>query len=375
LWLNKSFSEKSPLICTLLYSLLPVFVDMRPILITFFLLSSYLRPVFAQDPHFSQFFNAPHYINPALTGTQYGDWCIMGNFRQQWGNAATPFNTQSLSFEQKFLKEDNENILAIGVSMMNDQTMNGAFRSVYASGTLAYHQNISDNSNFALGFLGSYNNRRLDYSKLTFGEQFSSGGFDLALPNGETNLSNLKPYFSLGTGLMYTYFSNYNDFILDIGFSAYDINQPRLSFLNDENNKLYVRYAGNLNAQYYPSEKVRLNFFSVYHRQGIQNYFSVGGSIGRNLGLPDHEVMTYLGAWFREGDAVYPYLGFSWDNVQVGLTYDIVISKQNLGPVNPQVFELSFVYTKNKRSSIYDQVGCPNWNRIVRNPTSGMKFR
>lgn len=348
---------------------------MRLKIIAAFFIFGLVTRVSAQDPHFSQFFNAPHYINPALTGTQYGDWCIMGNFRQQWGNAATPFNTQSLSFEQKFLREDNDNILAMGVSLMNDQTMNGAFRSTYASGTLAYHQNVSYNSNIALGFFGSYNNRRLDYNKLTFGEQFTSGGFNLALPNGETNLSNLKPYFSLGTGLMYTYFSNYNEFILDIGLSAYDINQPRLSFLNDENNKLNVRYAANLNAQYYPSEHLRLNFFSVYHRQATQNYFSVGGSVGRGVELMSHHVMVSAGAWFREGDAVYPYLGFSWDNIQVGLTYDIVISKQNLGPVNPQVFELSFVYTKKKRSSVYDQVGCPNWNRIVRNPTSGLKVR
>ena len=319
--------------------------------------------VSAQVPHFSQFFMAPHYVNPALTGTQYGDWCIMGNLRQQWGNASTPFNTQSMALEYKFYNENNDNVLAVGGALMNDQTMNGAFRSVYFNGTMAYHLNLSKYSNIAAGFFGSYNNRRLDYSKLTFGQQFTSGGFDLSLPTGETGLASMKPYLSLGSGILYTHFSDDNRFVLDVGGAAFDINQPSLSFLNDQSNRLNIRYAGNLNVQYYPNDLVALNFFSVYHRQATQNYFSVGGAVGRKVGSVDSDIMGFIGAWYREGDAVYPYVSLKWSNVQVGLTYDIVVSKQNKGPVNPQVFELSFIYTgKVPKSKYYD---CPFKRRIV----------
>jgi type IX secretion system PorP/SprF family membrane protein len=321
----------------------------------------------SQDPHFSQFFMAPQYVNPALIGTQFGDWCVMGNMRQQWGNAFTPFNTQSLAGEYKFNNTGSNNIWAIGGSFMSDQTMNGSFRSTYKTATLVYSQSINDYNYIAAGFQVQHANRRLDYSKLSFGQQFTSRGFDLALPNGESTLLSTIPYYSIGAGMLFTHATKDNAIVIDIGLAAYDINQPIISALGDKYNFLNIRYVGNLNLQYDPSDQVLFNFFSVYHRQATQNYFSLGGSIGYTLEDAGREKIGFLGAWFREGDAIYPFVGLKWQDVQIGLSYDVVISKQNNYPINPQAFELSFIYTHVVSSSrkISRYFECPYKRRVV----------
>ena len=52
--------------------------------------------LFAQDPHFSQFYANPMYINPAFAGsTNHGR--IVTNARNQWSSIAGTFTTMSAS--------------------------------------------------------------------------------------------------------------------------------------------------------------------------------------------------------------------------------------------------------------------------------------
>jgi hypothetical protein len=75
--------------------------------------------------------------------------------------------------------------------------------------------------------------------------------------------------------------------------------------------------------------------------------------------------MAFAGAWFREGDAILPYAGLRINNVKVGLSYDITISKQNKGPVNPRSFELSMIYTRERHPNT--TMGCrvPRYYQIL----------
>lgn len=38
------------------------------------------------DPHFTQYYVYPSWLNPALTGAFDGDYRISGIYRNQWGN-------------------------------------------------------------------------------------------------------------------------------------------------------------------------------------------------------------------------------------------------------------------------------------------------
>lgn len=296
----------------------------------------------AQDPHFSQFFMAPQFVNPAIVGTSSGDWRLMSNLRQQWGNAGTPFNTETFAGELKLIgKEKTDNTLGAGFALMSDQSMNGSFRSVYLSGSLAYHTQLSDKSRFGMGFQGTYANRRIDYSKLTFGEQFTSGGFDVNLPTGENAISNMKPFFSAGAGLLYNYSTEILN--IDAGVAAFHLNKPKQTFLDNGNEILPIRYLAHANLEYKASDLMLFGVNTCFQQQAKPAYFAIGGSVGMDLSAGDGSSVIYGGGWFREGDSFYPYAGWLINNVQIGFSYDITHSKQDQGPSIPKSFEMSIV--------------------------------
>jgi type IX secretion system PorP/SprF family membrane protein len=313
---------------------------------------SVIQTVVAQDPHFSQFFMAPQLINPALTGFGYGKWRVMGNVRQQWGNASTPFNTQVFAADYKVREtetgylvrnEYQKNVLAIGGYFMNDRSMFGAFKSIYAGGSLSYNIHISPSSQIAAGFQASYGNRRVDYSRLTFAQQFTSGGFDISLPTGEKSLQAMKPFYSLASGILYNYHNDITE--VDIGAAVFDINEPKQTFIDDPRQELKRRYVFHANVEREIADNLILKVNSIFHLQVVQNYFAVGGCLGMNVTEERGKYMVYGGAWFREGDAIYPFAAIQIKNLLVGLSYDVTVSKQNLGPNNPHSFELSFLFT------------------------------
>jgi type IX secretion system PorP/SprF family membrane protein len=209
--------------------------------------------LFAQDPHFSQFFMAPQLINPALTGTG-SEAKLAANFRQQWSNAGTPFRTISLAGDGKLYQSESGSFIGGGLTFMSDQSMNGAFKSTYASTAVNVNIALFEGHSIGLGFEGCYGNRRIDYSELTFGEQFRSYGFDVTLPTGESALSNMKPFLSLGTGFIYSYKEPY--FNVEAGFAAFHVNKPQQSFVNDALQHVPVRFTAFASGDYVASDRV-----------------------------------------------------------------------------------------------------------------------
>ncbi len=335
---------------------------MRKLTITLCILTMHIICA-AQDPHFSQFFMAPNFINPALTAVSNSDWRIMGNLRQQWGNAGTPFNTQVVAGEMKLTGKEtddpniyNQNTLACGLALMSDQSMFGAFRSTYAVGTLSYKAMLTEEQSISLGIHGMYGNRNIDYSRLTFGEQFTSGGFDASFPSGEQALSTMKSFFSLGAGLLYSYQTP--DINIGVGASVFHLNNPKQTFLDDPTQIIPKRYLAHAYLEYPVSDFVSLNLNACYQLQALPSYFSVGGALGYDLS-GDKNSILYTGGWFREGDSFYPYLGWSIGLVQIGFSYDITHSKQNLGPSIPKSFEMSFVIRQKSDPDKKLRAGCP----------------
>jgi type IX secretion system PorP/SprF family membrane protein len=297
----------------------------------------------AQDPHYSQFFMAPQLINPALSGTG-NEARLVANFRQQWSNAGTPFRTISLAGDGKIFENESGSFLSTGVTFMSDQSMNGAFKSTYISGALSYHAALFDGHSIGLGFEGCYGSRRIDYSELTFGEQFRSYGFDVNLPTGESALSNMKPFLSIGTGLVYRYKEEFLN--IEGGIAAFHINKPQQSFVKDELQHVPVRITAFASGDYVLSDRVILNFNMAYQQQQTQHYFTAGGCAGLDISGGLREKMLFAGGWYRSSDAFFPYLGLVFDNFQFGFSYDVTLSKQNNSSMPPQSIELSMIIRK-----------------------------
>ena len=297
----------------------------------------------AQDPHFSQFFASPQFTNPALVGIGSGNWRVMSNYRNQWGDAGTAFNTKTFAGDITFSRKNLEdNHFGLGLTFMTDESLQGAFKSTYASSSVAYQVKLDEYHRLGLGVQALFGNRLIDFSRLTFGEQFTSGGFDMSLPSGETALANMKPFLSVGAGLLYSY-NNKDNLNVDIGMAGFNLNQPRQTFLKDIREFLPASYVAHFNMEYIISDRFLVSMNSIYKQQATQNYFTLGGAVGMEIsgGAQTHYIFT--GLYFRKGDALYPYFGLQLNSFQIGLSYDITTSAQVKGPIAPHSFEFSLI--------------------------------
>ncbi|GAO45508.1 PorP/SprF family type IX secretion system membrane protein [Flavihumibacter petaseus] len=303
----------------------------------------------AQDPSFSQFFASPLNINPALTGNINGEWRLVSNLRYQWAGPAYPYVTGTISFDKKILRNKlpETSVLGVGGMLMYDKVMDGVLKSSYASLNVNYNIQVAGDDysshHVGLGFGGIYGNRRMDFSRLIFGNQFNGTTFDKNLPTGESSLAQMKPYFSTSVGMLYSYNTEYAN--VDVGGSAFHINKPKQTFVQDENQVLPVRYVGYANYQQLLSNILVLNANAIYQQQSTTSYFSIGGALGYYLSDPEEtdDIIVNGGLWYWSKNAIIPYVGLVYKKFQVGITYDITISKLSAGTKRPTTFELSLI--------------------------------
>ena len=62
------------------------------------------------------------------------------------------------------------------------------------------------------------------------------------------------------------------------------------------------------------------------------------------------------GVWYWSKNAVIPYIGFAYKDFQLGLSYDVTISKLNQASIAPKTFELSLIYRGTKDTTIWNSM-------------------
>ena len=181
---------------------------------------------------------------------------------------------------------EENNIMGIGGMLMYDRAMDGIVRSVYGSLNLSYSIKLLEGEDFThrfgIGFGATYGDRTVDYSRLTFEEQFTGTGFNTNLPSGESALSNMKGYVSANVGLLYSYTTETSN--IDIGVSAYHVNRPKQTFLKDNKQELAMRKVAHANFETFINDQLVFNANAIYQAQSTTHYVSAGGALGYYLG-------------------------------------------------------------------------------------------
>ncbi|HEY0433786.1 MAG TPA: PorP/SprF family type IX secretion system membrane protein [Chitinophagaceae bacterium] len=320
--------------------------------------------IHAQDPNFSQFFSSPLNVNPALTARINSDWRVISNIRDQWVGPASPYATGTISYDTKMLQNkipnvhEEKNTLGFGAMMMYDYAMDGIMKSTYASANLSYSIVLSDGDvvqRLGAGFGATYGKRSVDFTRLTWQEQWVGySGFDKNLPTGEAALVNMKGFFSANTGLVYSMTSEKSN--LDIGAALFHVNTPKQTFLEDPNQRLAMRKVAHANYERYLSTSVVLNANAIYQFQDQAKYYSFGAGLGYYL-PQDPDVILNGGLWYWSNNAVIPYVGIAYKDFQIGLSYDVTVSKLDQASVQPKTFELSLIYRGTKQTAF--GIPCP----------------
>ena len=332
-------------------------------LTAFIFLLLVIRSANAQDPSFSQFFSSPLNINPALTANINADWRCISNLRDQWIGPASPYVTGTVSFDTKVLQkktpdESQSNYMGLGGMLMYDHAMSGVVKSTYGSLNLSYNIKLTENDRYTerlgMGFGAIYGHRRIDFSRIDFEEQFTGFGFNTNLPTGETALSNMKAYVSVSAGVTYSATSEKSNF--DMGVAAFHLNQPRQTFLKDEKQILAIRKVAHANFETFINEQLVFNTSGIYQFQSKASYFSVGAALGYFLGDKSQSLIT-AGLWYWSANALIPYVGLAYNNLQFGVSYDLTTSKLNEAARKPNSWEVSIILRGLRRPS--GVIPCP----------------
>lgn len=174
--------------------------------IILFLLICISKTLYAQDPYFSQYYSSPLTFNPALTGYFNGAHRLAINYRNQWANISSPYQTGAVSFDTRILqnKMAANNKWGLGVQAMYDQAGAGVYKNSYIALSTGFNKGLDADGyqSIGIGIQAAYARHVVDFSKVSFANQFTSSGFDLSVPSGETINNRSISYADLNIGML-----------------------------------------------------------------------------------------------------------------------------------------------------------------------------
>jgi type IX secretion system PorP/SprF family membrane protein len=331
-----------------------------PILFTAFLAAATIQKVAAQtDPHFTQNYTYPMYINPAMTGGSDGQYRVSAVYRSQWGSVGTPYRTTGISFDAR-----TNNNLAVGINLMNQSAGDGGFNYFNTYASIAYTGvkfGKEENQRLVFAMQAGIINRSIDQTKFKWGEQWNPiTGYNAGNPMSETFAATSATTLDMGAGAMYYDASPNKKVNLFGGISFFHINKPAdpiISSQSTELNTIPMRYTAHGGVSVNLADKLSIIPHFLYMRQGNAHESMIGAYAQKNV---NEETDVMFGAYYRFNDAFAPYFGIDYKDLRMGLSYDLNTSKLGALTRNVNSFELSISYVKRKgTTSIFDFIHCP----------------
>lgn len=317
---------------------------MKKISIAILVFSFSLLGARAQDVHFSQFNNAPMILNPALTGAFNAQHRIIANYRSQWGSIAKPYTTYALSYDCGLLKSSNAGYLGLGLQLFADQAGDLRMGIFQGNVSVAYHVRLSKNHYLTAGIQGGYSQRTIDDNAAQWDSQYDpyaseTNYFNSSLA-GEAITTESFGLADFSGGMLWTFKNNAtnmasNDEIKgNLGLAVYHINQPKQTFSDLKEKKMFMKYAVHTNIHFgIRNTNMAIVPSACVWFQGPSREILAGSMFRFRLQEKSRytsfvtETALSVGAHYRFGDAVVAAAQFEVKNWLIGLSYDINTSK------------------------------------------------
>jgi type IX secretion system PorP/SprF family membrane protein len=295
----------------------------------------------AQDPHFSQFYANPIYLNPAFAGSVR---CprIVTSYRNQWPGIYGNYNTMAVSFDR------HVDDLGGGIGLMayRDQAGSGSLTTTSFSGMYSYQVNVNRNFSIRAGLQMTYAQRQLG-KDLTFPDQIDPK-YGFIFPTGEAIPRSTRDYVDFSAGII-GFGKNFFG-----GFSVHHLAQPDESFIRTASSPLPRKYTAHAGAVLPLGDDEDFNISPniIYQMQGRYQQL--------NLGLYFTKGPFVGGLWYRNNDAIITLLGFHYGIFKFGYSYDITISRLRGGLGAHELTGIFQFYCKKKRR-VFNTVNCPTF--------------
>ena len=289
------------------------------------ILMACLQVGYSQDVHFSQFFNSPLHLNPALTGIHNGDGRIHANYKNQWASVPVDYTSADIGIDLKHRFNDKRGFLGYGVLLNYDTAGDLNLGWTGANAFLSYAVPIGNHGLLSPGVSVGFQQRALDPSDALTGNQWD--GKTIAPGAGPEGItSDAVSFIDVGVGLNFRRQTTYRKFF-DIGASLAHLNGPSEKFFT---NAIYEvkrpqRFSlyGMLNHQIHDNVDVLLN--ALYSTQTEYEEILINAQAKIYLGGTKDKAL-YLGAGYRLDDAYYPMIGLELGQFFGAVSYDINVS-------------------------------------------------
>lgn len=310
------------------------------------------------DPHFSQFYANPMWLNPGMTGVMDGGERITAIYRNQWSAVMTPFTTTGVSADINTTKNINlgANILSQSAGDAGYQYINAGFSVAY-SGVRFGKDNMQQ---VTIGLQAGMLSRRFDPAKFQFGDQWNAvTGYDPGVISPDQLSKTSATVFDAGVGI--SYFDGDPDKKVSLygGLGAFHLTRPQDPFISSSVKQyLPVRSVVHGGARISLGEHLSLTPNLLYMRQGEAREWMIGffGQMRAN-GSTD----LLWGANIRPGDALSPYLGVAFQQFMLGASYDVTVSDLGKAVPGTNSLEVSLTWIGRKSGKPLRYLSCPRF--------------
>jgi type IX secretion system PorP/SprF family membrane protein len=330
----------------------------------------------AQDPHFSQYWANPLYLNPAQTGMFGCNYRFAAIYRSQWNsvlkNEAVPmYRTIGASYDMRFNKGIwRKDAIGVGLMFYNDKAGESKFGTNQLNFSFAYLKALGYQAKnyLSIGFQAGAAQRSMN-GDLRFGNQFDGEGYNPALPSGEVvNFGNFM-FFDINAGAFWYYAPKKRTNVY-AGAYVYHLNRPSQSFYGGNDAKMYMKYGFHGGAQFPLAAQVDLLPGLMVMKQGpavetnigtmVKWFFDAGSPVGNAF---------YFGPYYRivrgidsplNSEALILAAKMDYWNFTFGVSYDLNFSQLTDASNARGGFEVSAIYIGcfKKKNKLF----CPRFN-------------
>lgn len=329
----------------------------------------------AQDPRYTQYYQAPLRLNPAMAGVFEGIWRVGANFRTQWGSVVggqNAYYTYALNGEYR-LPVFKGDYVGLGFSALTDVSGAGQYNVTDINIGATYMKKLTGGGRSYRPTLTSYlvagaqlgfGQRSVDWVNVTYSTQYQVDGniYDPSITSGENTGAmrgtRLYPDFSAGLlwyGVMGPRKSVY------AGVGLFHLNRPEISLFDRTNTnaaseRLYSRITVHGGGEFLVGGRgssISLLPGAVAMFQGPTMEVNVG--MGIKYQAPRYDDFAFrFSLWSRisnrlqedvDADAIMVVLGIDYQTFQFAVSYDINVSSLSQASNGQGALEFSVIYT------------------------------
>jgi type IX secretion system PorP/SprF family membrane protein len=314
----------------------------------------------SQDIHFSQIFENPLSLNPALSGAFAGNFYAEANYKNQWNSVAqngNGYTTMAATMEfHNMLKSWGSGYLSPGFTVFDDESGDAHISQLEAAFTLASGIYLNDNNCLSAGLQAGWSQNSISLGGLQWDDQYINGAYNPNAPTGETYFGNSFNYADFSGGIAWHYgagqtnMSSNDALKASAGAAIYHINEPNMSYYGQSypGTSLYMKYTfyGDMEIGV-PNTNLQVLPAVVYMKQGPAWEIDAGAKL-RYVINPESKytgnhkgTALDLGVYYRVGDAAVALAGFEWGNYALGASYDFNTSALTTASHGAGGFEIS----------------------------------